>query len=104
VYVEGIEDRNAATRLTGAIIEVARSELPPPEERQFYQADLVGFRVRNVEGAELGILQHFLDMPAHPVMVVKGAREHLIPAVPRHLQKVDLAAGEVLVDWPEDFG
>jgi 16S rRNA processing protein RimM len=103
VYVEGIEDRDAAARLTGSIIEVARSELPPTGERQFYQADLVGLRVRNVEGVELGVLQHFLDMPAHPVMVVKGAKEHLIPAVPQHLQKVDLAAGEVLVDWPEDF-
>lgn len=103
VYVDGIEDRDAAARLTGGLIEVERSELPPTAEREFYQADLVGLRVRNLEGVELGVLQHFLEMPAHPVMVIRGAKEYLVPAVPRHLQKVDLAAGEVLVDWPEDF-
>jgi ribosomal 30S subunit maturation factor RimM len=33
------------------------------------------------------------------MMVVQGAREYWIPAVPKHLSKVDLAAGLVLVDW-----
>ena len=33
-------------------------------------------------------------------MVVQGESEYWIPAVPRHLSKVDLAAGLILVDWP----
>jgi 16S rRNA processing protein RimM len=104
VYVDGIEDRDAAARLTGGMIEVRRQDLPPTADREFYQADLIGFSVRNLEGAELGVVEYFIDAPAHPVMVVKGAKEHLVPAVPRHLQKVDLAAGLILVDWPEELG
>ena len=98
--LEGIEDRDRAAALRGAVIEVDRSELPPPGEREYYQADLIGLPVRNLEGAELGKVGYFSDGLAGPMMVVQGEREFWIPAVPRHLSKVDLAAGLILVDWP----
>jgi 16S rRNA processing protein RimM len=103
VYFEGVEDRDAAARLTGLMIEVRRSELPPTGEREHYAADLIGLRVTNLEGVELGTVRHFVNGTAQPVMLIQGAREHLVPAVPQHLKKVDLSAGTILVDWPEEF-
>lgn len=100
--LEGVEDRDRAAALNGAVIEVARAELPPTGEREYYQADLLGLMVRNLDGAELGKVGYFLDTPTGPMMVVKGQREYWIPAVPKHLSKVDLAAGLILVDWPFD--
>ncbi len=100
--LEGIEDRDRAAALAGAVIEVDRTELPPTGEREYYQADLIGLPVRNLEGAELGRVAHFVDAPTGPMMVVRGEREYWIPAVPRHLTKVDLAIGVVLVDWPAE--
>lgn len=100
--LEGVEDRDGAATLNGAVIEVARAELPPTGEREYYQADLLGLMVRNLDGAELGKVGYFLDTPTGPMMVVKGQREYWIPAVPKHLSKVDLAAGLILVDWPLD--
>jgi 16S rRNA processing protein RimM len=100
--LEGIEDRDRAAALRGAVIEVDRAELPPTGEREYYQADLLGLPVRNLEGAALGKVDYFADTPTGPMMVVKGTREYWIPAIPRHLAKVDLAAGLVLVDWPEE--
>ena len=100
--LEGVEDRDRAAALNGAVIEVARAELPPTGEREYYQADLLGLMVRNLDGAELGKVGYFLDTPTGPMMVVKGEREYWIPAVPKHLSKVDLAAGLILVDWPLD--
>jgi 16S rRNA processing protein RimM len=100
--LEGIEDRDRAAALRGAVIEVDRAELPPTGEREYYQADLIGLPVRNLEGAELGKVGYFADTPTGPMMVVQGAREYWIPAVPKHLAKVDLAAGLVLVDWTQE--
>ena len=100
--LEGIEDRDRAAALNGAVIEVARADLPPTGEREYYQADLLGLAVRDLDGAELGKVGYFMDTPTGPMMVVKGAREYWIPAVPKHLSKVDLAAGLILVDWPLD--
>jgi 16S rRNA processing protein RimM len=104
----GIEDRNAAATLTGAVIEVERSALPPPKEREYYCADLEGCEVANLEGVCLGTLTHFVAGQTGLTMVVRapGGREHWVPAVPQHLRKVDLPARKVLVDWPleEDGG
>jgi 16S rRNA processing protein RimM len=100
--LEGIEDRDRAAALNGAVIEVERAELPPTGAREYYQADLLGLVVRKLDGPELGRVGYFLDTPTGPMMVVKGEREYWIPAVPKHLRKVDLAAGLILVDWSLD--
>jgi 16S rRNA processing protein RimM len=100
--LEGIEDRDRAAALTGAVIEVDRAELPPTGEREYYQADLIGLPVRNLEGVALGKVSYFVESPTGPMMIVKGEREYWIPAMPQHLKKVDLAAGSIEVDWPAE--
>jgi 16S rRNA processing protein RimM len=104
-HLEGVDDRGAAAALTGAVIEVDRAVLPQLPEREYYRADLLGLRVRNLEGAELGMVSHFVEAPAGAVMVAReaGGREHWVPAAPPHLRRVDLAAGEILVDWPAEL-
>jgi 16S rRNA processing protein RimM len=102
-HLEGIEDRDAASRLSGQMLLVDRAELPATQGREFYRADLVGFEAKNVEGALLGLVDHFIDTPANAVMVIKGAREHWVPVTAQHLRSVDASARRVIVDWPEDF-
>lgn len=99
----GVDSREGAARLTGAVIEVEREALPEPGAGQHYWVDLVGLAVRNVEGEELGRVDHFVEAPANAVMVVRGEREHWVPVTPQHLVKVDRDAGTIIVDWPADF-
>jgi 16S rRNA processing protein RimM len=100
--LEGVEDRDAASALTGAVIEIQRAEMPPPGKRQYYCADLIGLAVRNLEGVQMGTVAQFVDAPAGPVMVVKDAqgREHWVLATAEYLRKVEVDAGLILVDWP----
>ena len=100
--LEGVADRDAAALLRGAMIEVRRSELPPPGKREYYRADLLGCVVRNLEGVELGKLDHFVDGVASAMMVVVGTDEYWIPAIPQYLRKVDLEGRALSVDWPAD--
>ncbi len=115
--LEGIEDRDAAARLTGVTIEIERSALPPTGAREYYRMDLVGCTVHNTEGRQLGTVAYFVDAPAGAVMVVRESagdapapaepppamREHWVLADPTHLLEVDLAARRVLVDWPAEL-
>lgn len=101
VKLEGIEDRDAAEGLRGAPVAVTRSELPPSDERDFYRADLIGCEVVNLGGVRLGAVAHFIEIPAHALMVVRGEREYWVPAVPQHLRRVDLESRRVVVDWDE---
>lgn len=99
-HLVSFDDRDAAAALVGAEISVARESLPQLAAREYYQADLLGLTVRDATGAVLGRIDHFVDTPASPVMVVVGeGRELWLPAGPPHLRRVDLAQGEVLVDW-----
>ncbi|HEX4152065.1 MAG TPA: ribosome maturation factor RimM [Steroidobacteraceae bacterium] len=97
----GVETREAAQGLRGAPIGVSRSELPRPEAREFYRADLIGCDVVNLSGMRLGAVTHFIEIPAHALMVVRGEREYWVPAVPQHLRRVDLRSRRVVVDWDE---
>ncbi|HTU67298.1 MAG TPA: ribosome maturation factor RimM [Steroidobacteraceae bacterium] len=101
--LEGITERNGASRLTGQMVLVSRELLPPAEGREHYRDDLVGFEARNVEGALLGQVDHFVDTPGNAVMVIKGVKEHWVPVSPQHLRSVDKGARSLIVDWPEDF-
>ncbi len=99
--LRGVDDRDQAKSLTGASIVVARDELPPRAAGDFYQTDLIGCDVVNRSGVRLGVVRCFIETPAHTIMVVQGQKEIWIPAVPQHLQRVDLKARRVVVNWDE---
>jgi len=99
----GIDDRDAAYALRGQEISVAKHDLPPPEENEFYWSDLIGLKAVNREGVELGRVDSLLETGAQDVLVIKGKREHLIPFVAAFVGKVDVAGGTIEVDWGEDY-
>ena len=102
--LRGVDDRDQAKSLTGASIVVARAELPPRAAGDFYQTDLIGCEVVNRSGVRLGVVRCFIETPAHTIMVVQGQKEIWVPAVPQHLQRVDLKARRVVVNWDEPAG
>ncbi len=99
--LSSVNDRDQAQALRGAQVCVPRSELPPRDDRDFYRADLIGCEVVNLAGVRLGVVQHFVETPAQALMVVRGEREYWVPAVPRHLRRVDLLARRLIVDWDD---
>jgi len=101
VKLSGVEDRDQAQALRGSQVCVPRSELPQRDDKDFYRADLIGCDVVNVDGVDLGVVQHFIETPAQVLMVVRGTQEYWIPAVPQHLRRVDLQARRVVVDWSD---
>ena len=101
--LEGIDERDGASRLTGQMSLEEREALPPAEGREHYRDDLVGFEVKNLEGVLLGVVDHYIDTPGNTVMVIQGEREHLVPVTREHLRSVDKDARSLVVDWPEDF-
>ena len=102
VQVEGVASRDAAVELRGAELWVRRADLPPTAPGEYYFADLIGLVAVNLEGDALGRVAEILELPAHPVLVLRGERERLVPLVRERLAKVDLEAGRVTLDWHRD--
>lgn len=99
----GIDDRDAAFALRGQEISVAKSSLPPPADGEYFWSDLIGLTAVNHEGVALGTVDSLMETGAHDLLVVKGAREHLIPFIAQFVGAVDVAAGRIEVNWGEDY-
>jgi 16S rRNA processing protein RimM len=99
------DDRNEAALFKGRQVAVAREALPKAGANEFYWADLIGLRVRNVEAQDLGEVTRVLETGANEVLVVQGegGQERLIPFIADAIREVDLAAGVIRVDWGADY-
>ncbi len=107
--IKGLDDREVARTFAGFEICVPRSELPALDGDDLYWFQLEGVKVINLEGQLLGQIDHLLETGANDVMVIKPCldsldqRERLLPYTGQCVQSVDLAAGEMRVDWDADF-
>jgi 16S rRNA processing protein RimM len=106
VQLEGVATREAALALKLADIGVPRAALPAVKATEIYCVDLVGLAVVNRAGAALGEVEAVVDHGAHPLLQVArsgGGTPRLIPYVPATIDRVDLAARQIDVDWAEDW-
>ncbi len=94
--LEGTDDVNAAMRLKGKNVSVRREDAALPRGAFFLQ-DIIGAKVVDENGAEIGTLTEVMETPASNIYVVKGEAEHLIPAVPEFIKKTDADAGLITV-------
>ena len=94
--LEGVEDVNAAMALKNKTVSVRREDAKLPAGAFFLQ-DILGAQVVDEDGKTVGELVDVLETPASHVYVVRGEREHLIPAVPEFVKKTDPEAGVVTV-------
>ncbi len=93
---DGVEDVNAAMGLKNKTLCIDRADARLPKG-SFFLADILGARVVTEDGTELGTLADTLDLPGQRVYVVRGEREHLIPAVPEFILHTDADAGVITV-------
>jgi 16S rRNA processing protein RimM len=85
-------DREAAR---GDAIELDRSELPEPDEGEYYAFQLVGLEVEEVGGEKLGRVTEVSSGPANDVLELDTGLA--LPLVDACVEQVDLDAGRIVV-------
>lgn len=105
---KGVLDRNAAEALRGARIFVSRASFPASAEDEYYWVDLIGLPVENREGQAMGVVRDLLETGPQTVLVLEyeidgKTSERMIPFVSAYVDKVDMAARKILVDWQADY-
>jgi len=97
--VDGIDD---ARKWVGAILCVDADALEPLEPGQYYHYQVVGLEVYALAGERIGVITRVWSTPGGELYVVQGAKkEHLVPAVKEIIEKVDFAAGRVIINPPK---
>lgn len=104
VSFDGIDDRDAANRLTGEYCTLPLADARRLPADRFYHFQLVGLRVVDAQnGRELGQVAEVLSYDANDVLrVTKGDREILIPMVRSVVRSITPAEGIITVDAPEE--
>ena len=65
-----VSTKEEADALRGLRLHVARDALPPPEEDEFYLADLIGLTAETPEGEPLGRVKAVHDFGAGDVLEI----------------------------------
>jgi len=101
--IAGIADRDAADRLKGVRLYVAREKLPAPGEEEYYHADLIGLAAVLKDGTVLGRVRAVHEYGAGDSIEVlrDDGGTVLVPFTRAAVPKVDLAAGLVVIDPPD---
>ena len=95
----GCDDRNAAEKLRGQLVQIPLEEAMPLGEDEYYVYQIVGLDVWSTEGEHLGRVGEVLFTGANDVYVVQGEKgEILIPAVEDVVLEVDIAGGRLTVE------
>ena len=99
----GCDDREGAENLRGCDVAVPRAELSDADDGSLYWVDLVGLEVFDESGAGLGKVEGLFETGETSVLVVKGAKERMIPFVPAYVKSVDREAKRITVEWKADY-
>ncbi len=101
VFLEGIDDRDAAESLVKAILWVDEDQdSRPVEEDAWYDYQLIGLTVRR-NGHAVGTISRVDHFPAQDLLIIDtGDAEVLVPFVKAIVTGVDIEAGTMDIDPP----
>lgn len=103
--LKGVRDRNGAEALTNVDIYVARDALPPPDEDEFYVADLIGLRAELADGTTFGRIRDILNYGAGDILEIDvgGGATRLLPFTRAVAPTIDMRGGRVVVAPPDEI-
>jgi 16S rRNA processing protein RimM len=102
--LSGVSSKEAADALRGTRLYADRAALPPPEEGEYYHADLIGLEVRDTGGHLLGHVRAIHDHGAGDLLEVHGPglkQTVLLPFTHDAVPTIDIAGGKIVADPPE---
>lgn len=103
--LSGVNTREEADALRGTSLYADRAQLPSLPDDEFYHADLIGLEVLDSGGEKLGRVRAVLNHGAGDILEVHqpGAKQTLLlPFTRAFVPTVDLAAGRIIADPPQE--
>jgi 16S rRNA processing protein RimM len=100
----GVQSREQAEDLRGALMCVRRDALPALADDEYYFVDLVGSIARDASGQELGKVVDVIDYPSVCCFVIETKDGRVeVPYTDRYVLELDAKAKSLVVANLEDF-
>jgi len=102
VKFEGIETEEAAKRLLKKKAYLPLEILPELDQSSFYDHEIIGYQVFDVDKGAIGVVQDVIDMTANPLLQIDfNGTEILVPIFDGLIQKVERKKKELHIKAPE---
>ncbi len=105
VRLSGVLTKEQADALKGTQLFADRDRLPVLPDDEFYHADLIGLTAQDTGGVTLGTVRAVHNHGAGDMLEILGPGMKtalLVPFTLAVVPTVDLAAGRIVVDMPEE--
>jgi 16S rRNA processing protein RimM len=103
--IPGVTTKEEADALRGTSLFVPRDRLPSLPEEEFYHADLIGLEAYDTGGVLVGKVTAVYNHGAGDILEISPTGHKsalLLPFTAMIVPNVDLAAGRIVVDPPDD--
>jgi 16S rRNA processing protein RimM len=103
--LKGVVSREDAERLNGVELYVARDQLPPTDDDEYYHADLIGLAAVDPAGAPIGRVLAIHNFGAGDIIEIAPPQGStlLLPFTNAVVPTVDLTAGRVVIVLPVEI-
>ena len=100
VFAQEAPDRTAAEKLTNLKLYIPRADLPEPDEDEYYVTDLIGMKVLDTGGQEIGRVANVDNFGAGDLLDIKPAEgaSFYVAFTLDHVPEVRLAERVIVVD------
>lgn len=96
--LDGFTDIDQVQPLVGSELFLKRSQLPEPEEGEYYWRDLIGLTVITDKGVVLGPIADIFETGSSDIYVVRGDnKEYLIPAIADVVYEIDIPGKRMII-------
>ncbi|MBL1225152.1 ribosome maturation factor RimM [Enterococcus sp. BWR-S5] len=94
---------NDVEKYRDGILKIEKDQVGELEDNEFYYHEIIGLKVFDEAGTELGKIKEILSPGANDVWVVQRVKKKdlLLPYIESVVKKVDVANGQVVVEIPE---
>jgi 16S rRNA processing protein RimM len=103
--IQGVSTKEEADALRGTSLHVHRDRLPSLPDDEFYHADLIGLDAYDPGGELIGTVSAVYNHGAGDIVEISTNRHKsalLLPFTTAIVPNVDLAAGRIVVNLPDD--
>lgn len=95
---EGLDSLEKVSFLINQELFVREEDLPPLDNDEYYDYQLIGLHVTNRRGNKIGMVTQVIHTGGNDIIVVTGKEEILVPMVEGIIVRIDLEDSFIAID------